>query len=453
MFFKPYLEGMGIEALDAELFNIGFWLGLEQSFYILDYNTKEMLPRRKSSSVAKYLNNKVWESLLTEKAPPYWKQLNSVVKDEPGGIQYEFNLPAAPLFSNFEAVYKVLDVALKTLHEEANKKGVLLSTVPVKTEDSIFLTDNHLTISHLDIPIINAYNNLRAHIPELLVPAANSPITDSGKSERNMLLDDLYPYPHVGPRISNYLQYKRYLDRQRPDMDKLIVTRRKLSESERKGQRNFYEMYMEEHTWNKLMKNEWNFNIPDFSFVSEEVSTPIPKPADVHIKTIGEKFAEPRIEILLPDGSTCVDDIVFNLVRVMMAAHTPKKSGLPSTLDTYLLQGRKDYSCLTGEIYDVETPEEVINAWDNLSKTSRDYLLRDPLALFFFFKEKGLLFKVNDYSLYSDRLDEWRVPQRIKTKIQNLKVGEIPANTYERIDEPVYAAFDNLDNNVSWVKR
>jgi hypothetical protein len=453
MFFEPYLEGMGVEMPDSELFSGDFWLGMEQSFYILDYNTKEPVPRRRAKSLARHLNRKVWEPLLTGKASYGWRLLNSVIKEEPGALQYEFNLPFPIFFGNFEAVHRVLDVALGALHEEANNRGVLISTLPVETEQGTFLTDNHITMSHLDIPTISAYNNLRANIPELLVPSSNSPITDSGKSERNILLDDLYPYPHVGPRISNYKQYENYIGQQRPDMDKLIVVRRKLSESERKSQKNYADVLEEAAIWSYLKNKTETLHMVDYPIVSEDVSTPLPKPADVHIKDISAEYRSPRIEVLLPDGSTCADDIVLNMAMTMMAAYTPKSSGLSPTLDMYLLQGRKTYASLTGEVYDVENPSEVEGVWNGMGRARRDYIMRDPLALFFFFMDKGLLFKVNDYSLYSGKLDEWRVPQRIRERIKNLKVGESPANTYERTDEPVYRAFDNLNENVSWIKR
>lgn len=452
MYFKADTKDCEIEIIDEKLIEGSLFLGMEQSFHILDYNTKKVLPKKKSKGVARHINRGIWDSLLVGETPGWWKDhLWAWLREESfTPYQYELQIPSPYMFKNFEGLYEVLGIVSKRMHEEAENSGVLISTVPIADDDKILLTDNHITISHLDIPIIDAYNNLRAHVPELLVRSANSPITHQGKSERNLLIDDLYLNPHVGPRIKSISEYKRYNDKQRPDYDKIVRFIEKFSQTTRENLRKAIKdpkSYGSKIPLEVAMKaGRLLLSLPQFTYQSHYAA---PKSLDVCIK--GEKD-DPRIELVIPDGSTCAHDMIFNAVKTMIAAYSPTQSKLPTILEMYLLQGKKTYSSITGEIYQETNDEELLGVWRRLKKIDRQELLKDPLALFLFFRDKELLFKVNVQELYCSKLDEWKVPLQIKEKIRGLTGGESPANVYERTDEPEYKAFDNLSENSSWIR-
>lgn len=452
MSFKAGVETAKIEVFDENLFEGNLWVGFEQSFYIQDYSTRKFLPRKKSKVIAKQINREIWDSLLAGELSNSWKDhiLKWVLEEEYYTPQYELQFPFPFFAKNFEGFYKTLKIMTKRLYEVAKKRGVLISTVPVVTNNTTFLTDNHITISHLGVSLVDAYNNLRACIPELLARSANSPIFHEAKSERNLLIDDLFSNQHVGPRIKSVSEYERFEKNQNADKNRLLKTKESHS-TDRKMLKVFVKdvksglLKVDEEIAKKM--TELDNILPRTVY---EVHTPAPKSLDVCIKHVE---SNPRVELTIPDGSTCAHDIVFNAVMTMSAAYTPANSKLPQTLDMHLLQGMKTYTSITGEVYQVADEKEILRVWRGLEKIDRKQLLEDPLALLLYLKDKGTLFKANVQKLYDEKLNEWKVPQEIREKIKGLVGGESPANVYERMSEPDYKAFENLSQNITWIER
>lgn len=467
-------------AFDEDETKTGFYIGVEQSFYVLDYNNKKLVTNRRLYPLISALNRSIWDAVIAE-TPLYgakheveaFTEAHSWVHQENGALfQCELSLPF-PLL-DMELSYRLIKTANKAMYESAEKQGVLISPVFIKNENGLLFTDNHITLSGFGLKdTALVYNRIRSWVPEIIAPAANSPYLNS-KSMRNFIFDEICTKPRIGPRISQDVKLENqiesykdaYREQELNEKESLLtVTGEEVWDPST--------LFMVEYM-NEVMPNETDMkhiSVDGMDYVAkkmreyklkpgqvliDKISSIIgPKNFDVCLKTEGGANSAYRIEAVIPDGMCCADDILFNLAMVGLSIH--ENNGfpeLPGELETALLTGKKIAAEVIGaSVYD--KPNELCLAeWQSMTKEQKQNLVKNPLALYQYMLDKGALNADSPHNfINARRLRRFGLPNGLIHQLQDFSVGQCAANTYLRTDEPGYQAFDNLVKNKSWIKR
>lgn len=470
--------------------------GFEQSYYARDYGTGRLITQLDkidepldviNFSILKQLEDCNFLEFSKSKSlnMDFFRQFPFLRRD---GLQVEFELPF--LMYNFRHAYASIYLCNKFIHMAFEREGMMLSPIIQKEKEGLLMTDNHVTIGTTEqSQIFGVYNNLRQRLPDILAPACNSPFYDV-KSFRNLTLERIHSQPRVGSNTKSLKRHKQESNKNRIDEEdtfkievssndwrnhgliydwrsfaapignvpgsvimpaKKSITklpRKKTKEetdvklSEEEDEEAAYLLTIEEHEGGKI-------KITGASAIEKYVPIEaVPKSLDVIIKP----YPMPgRIELTVPDGMTCSDDIMINVISAMIAATNPIEiPRMPFSLEQALLTGRKINAITTGKTYSEIPNETVIGEWKSLSEGQRKNLLANPLALYTYMKDIGG-FDTEPKHFTNKLLKKWRTPKCIRRILDEKSKESCAANTYLKTDEPAHKAFDNLKKNESWM--